>query len=408
MTQTRYDLKASLDDPLPFLRQGRVRWTWNDYDHDEVEDENGEPATTFTNEAMAGRVELIHNPLGRWSGAFGMQYRNLDFAAVGEESFVMPSSLESIGVFVLETGRFGPWKLDLGLRYERQDTDSDAGAETRHNLFSVSGGVNWEYASDSRLGLSVSYGQRAPSIEQLYADGPHLATSTFEIGDIHLKRESAANIDLSWRKIAGPATFTANVFHNRIDDFISLREQDLNGDGVADRVENDFDGDLDEILPPGADDELLLMFQTQVPARFTGFELETLLRVLDDNRGVLDLRVWTDYTRGKIRGGGNLPRITPWRIGASLSGFRGPWRASIDYVRVDKQTTTAPLETATSGYDMLSLQASYTLRMAGRDLVLFARGANLLNEEARRHTSVVKDQVPLPGRSGIFGMRLVF
>lgn len=405
--QTRYELEADIDEPFPGIHRIRTRWTYNDYNHNELE-ASGEVGTAFDNDEVEGRVEIIHHPLGIWQGAFGLHYRNKDFAAVGEESFVLPSEKETIAAFLLEKGDLGNWHMEFGARYEYQETSADAAEETSHDLFSASGGVSWDYADGYEVGLAVTHAQRAPALEELYADGPHLATTTFNIGDTGLGKEKSTNFDFFWHKTAGKLTLTANLFYNRIDDFIFLKEQDLNGDGVADRVEEDFDGDPADILDPEEDGEPLLVVQSQDDAEFMGFELEGVAHVLEGDTGALDLRLWVDYVEGERSNGINLPRITPWRFGAGLTYSGDPWYASVNYTRVNKQDDTAPLETETAGYDVLNLYASYRLSKGDNDVTLFASATNLLNDESRRHTSFAKEQAPLPGRSGIFGLRVSF
>ncbi len=407
MRQTRYDFVAALDDPLPGLSRIKVRWGFNDYEHDEIEP-NGNVGTAFDNEEVEGRVEFIHNPIGNWSGVVGFHYRHKDFAAVGEESFVLPSKLESVGFFILERTDIGPLHIDLGARFGHQDSSAETGDKNSYDLFSASGGLNWDYAPGYQLGLSVSHSERAPSIEELYAMGPHLATATFEIGDTNLDKEKSNNIDIYWRKTAGKFTVTANFFYNRIDDFIYKQEQDLNGDGFADRVPENFDGNPANILDPEDEDEPLLVYLSQDDVEFMGFEAETRARLMDTDQGRMVLRLWADYVEGERSNDINLPRITPWRFGSGLTYSRGPLHATVNYTRVNEQDSTAPLETETGGYHLLDIHADYTFRMGGNTVSLFARASNLLDEEIRRHISFVKDQAPLPGRSGIFGLRLAF
>ena len=407
MEQTRYDFVAALDDPLPGLSRVKLRWGFNDYEHDEIEP-NGEIGTAFDNEEVEGRIEFLHNPIGDWNGVVGFHYRHKDFAAVGAESFVLPSELESFGVFILEKTDIGRVHVDLGARFEHQDSSADTGAQNDYDLFSASGGLNWDYAPGYQVGLSFSHAERAPSIEELYAQGPHLATATFEIGDANLDKEKSNNIDVYWRKTAGMFTVTANFFYNRIDDYIYKQEQDLNGDGFADRVAENYDGNPANILDPEDDEEPLLVYLSQDDAEFLGFEAETRARLMDDNNGRMVLRLWADYVEGERSNDTNLARITPWRFGSGLTYSRGPLYASVNYTRVNEQDDTAPLETRTAGYDLLDLHAGYTFRLQDNTVTLFARATNLLDEEIRRHTSFVKEQAPLPGRSGIFGLRVGF
>ena len=156
MEQTRYDFVAALDDPFPGLNRIKLRWAFNDYQHDEIEP-NGEVGTAFDNEEVEGRVEFIHNPIGNWNGVVGFHYRHKDFSAVGAESFVLPSKLESFGVFILERTDIGQWHIDLGARFEHQDSSAETGDKNDYDLFSASGGLNWDYAPGYQVGLSVSH-----------------------------------------------------------------------------------------------------------------------------------------------------------------------------------------------------------------------------------------------------------
>ena len=405
--QTRVDLKAALQEPLPWLREVRFRWGYNDHQHLELE--GGAVGTALNNEEWEGRIEVIHQTLGPWDGVIGVQFRNRDFNSTGEEAFVPSSELGSIAIFVFEKRDFGALHVDLGLRYEYQNTEVlGVNSNADHDLISVSGGATWDYRDGYELGFAISRSQRAPSLEELFSDGPHLASNTFEIGAPTLDDETSLNLDLYWRKVSGQLTLQANLFYNQIDDFVFLSEKDLNHDGVADRVDADFNGNPAVILPPAEDEQLLLVSHAQGDADFWGFELEAQYRLLDDHRGTAHARVWTDYVSGELDAGRDLPRITPLRYGGSLDWNWEPWYGGIDVMRVTKQEDAAPLETETAGYTLLTLRAEYTLPMGRRDVTLFARGTNVLDEKARRHTSFLKHLAPLPGVSALVGLRATF
>ncbi len=407
MQQTRYDLQAGLESPLPWLQRIRTRWGYGDYEHDEVEPDGG-TGTRFHNVEWEGRLEAVHNPVGIWNGVVGLQYRSKDLSAIGDEAFIPASTMESIAVFMLEKGDFDRWHVDAGLRYEFRDMDSRTGIKADHDAFSLSAGTSWDYTEGYRIGLTVTHSQRVPTIQELTAYGPHLATGTFETGNPALSVETTTNIDLAWHKTTGRLTVTANLFYNYIDDFVFLREMDGNGDGAPDRVEADFDGSPAAILPAGGEAGLLLVNQRQSDAEFTGLELEGVLALMAEGGRSLDLRLWTDYVSGELAGGGNLPRITPWRIGAGIDFRHRPWYAGLDYMYVHRQSEIASLETRTNGYHMLNMNAGYTFRYGATQVSLFVRGSNLLDQEARRHTSFLKDSAPLPGRSALLGIRAVF
>lgn len=409
LEQVRYDFLGSVKNPLSGLSEIKTRWGYNDYEHAEIEP-TGELGTSIMNEELEGRVEFIHEPLGanNWNGVVGVHMNQRDFEAIGDEAFVPASEQDALALFLVEKADFGQWHVDLGARYENQQTDNINNDSVEHDLVSVSGGLNYDYAEGYQIGASIGRSQRGGSIEELFAFGPHAATNAFEVGNIDLVDETSTNLDLHWQHEGDSQTFMVNLFYNRINDYVYQLEQDLNGDGFADRVEPDFSGDPAEILDPTNEEEPLLLFHTQDDARFLGFELETVIRLVDTDQDSVDLRLWTDYVDAELADGTNLPRISPWRLGSSIDYESGPWVFNLDYTLTGKQDNTATLEDPTSGYHMLTAYAAYTFDSPATALTLFARASNLLDEEARRHTSFVKNIAPLAGRSGLLGLRVTF
>ncbi len=397
--QTRYDAKGELQLPLPGFERLAVDFGYNDYTHTEFEGP-GEPGTRFDNEEYETRLELLHEPLAGWSGAVGLQYRDQDFAAIGDEAFVAPTRTRALGAFVVEEREFGPVTLELGGRYERQEADASGGnPDAEHDLYSLSAGVIYRFAEDYAFNVSATRSQRAPAAQELYAGGPHLATLTFEQGDAALDKETAHGLDVGVRRTEGRLTWRINAFANLIDDFIFQQGVDGNGDGLADNV--DEEGALD---PAG---ELVSVAYTQQDAEFYGGEAEGVISLLKGPTGALDLRVFADYVRGRLRDGGDLPRITPLRFGAGLDYARGRWGVGMDVMRVEQQDQTAALETETDGYTLLGANLSYRLASNG-DYQFFVQAANLLDQEARRHTSFLKENAPLPGRAVLAGFNARF
>ncbi len=134
--------------------------------------------------------------------------------------------------------------------------------------------------------------------------------------------------------------------------------------------------------------------------------------LFDNANGSLDLRVFADWVRGRLDGGprdgDNLPRISPARLGFAFDYHRGPWQADIENIFVFEQERAAPLETETDGYSMLNAGVAYTLNLAPAETRLFLRARNLLDEDARRHNSFLKDAAPLVGRSFLVGLNARF
>lgn len=396
--QTRFDVKGALDHPLPGWKKMKLHWAHNNHTH--KESSNDEDETLLINREWEGRFEMVHQPLGGWEGISGLQYQNRNFSSTGEEAFVPDSRVESLGIFLVEKRNIGRWSIEVGGRYEHQWTKRDEDSfKTNHSAFSIAAGATWQFIEGYSLRGNISHAVRTPKLEELYANGAHLATNSFEIGKTTLANEKNSGIDLSLGKKGGNLDWTLNLFANHVSHFIFLHELDLTGDGQPDRV---------NIMGIPDHDGLLLLNYDQRNANFIGVEFETIAHLLNNNRNKLDLRLWTDYVRGRLSRGRYLPRMTPLRFGGVLDYIQGPWRGRLDVMRVLKQADTAPLETDTAGYTMLNIQLDYQADWSALNFNLFVRGTNLLNEKARRHTSFLKDQAPLPGRSGLVGIRINF
>lgn len=399
--QTRFDIKGALYEPIPGIKTIKTRWGYSDYSHKELES-SGEVGTVLDNKAWEGRVEFLHQPLGPWEGVFGLQFHHRDLSSVGEEAYLPPAQRAAMALFALEKRDWRRWHFEVGGRFEHQEARRIGDTlKVHHNLLNISGGASWAFAKDYSVGVNVSHTQRAPSLEELFSNGPHLATDAFVIGDSALNKEISNNVDLSLRKVEGRWRWKLNLFANFIDNFIFLQELDQNGDGIADRVDR-------EGMLTLAQDTLLLVKETQADARFLGAEFETMWSLFDDARGKLNLRLWTDYVRGQLVNGPNLPRMTPLRFGSDLNYERGPWYAGLNIMRVQRQNEVALLETATQGYMMWNAHVEYRLALGPVQYTFFLQGRNLLDEEARRHTSFLKNQAPLPGRSAMVGMKATF
>ncbi|MGQ7815135.1 TonB-dependent receptor [Metapseudomonas furukawaii] len=381
MKQKRWDLRGEYSDPLPGFEMARLRAGYSDYQHQEIE--GGETSTTFKNEAYDGRLELTHKPLLGWRGVLGGQTQRRDFQALGEEAYVPPSLTHNHGLFLLEEYETGDWRYELGLRHEWQDIDAKGQKGAQHSGTSVSAGAVWTFAPEYSLGFSLSRSQRLPTAEELYANGPHAATRTVELGDPNLDEETSHNIDLTLRKFAGRTHFSLSLYRNQIDDFIYAAD-----------TGRDIGGGMREIQ------------YRQQDAVLTGAEGELGYRFTDDT----DVTLFGDHVRGRLRsGGGDLPRIPADRLGVRLDQRLTPALAGqLEFYRVQRQDEVADHETETSGYNMLGASLTYSGRLQQADYQLYLKGSNLLDAEGRNHSSFIKDEVLLPGRNLTLGVRVAF
>lgn len=380
MKQKRWDLRGELNDPLPGFELARLRVGHSNYSHDEIE--GGEAATRFSNDATDARLEMTHEPLFGWRGVLGGQTQRRDFQALGEEAYVPPTLTLNHALFLLEEYSVGDWRYELGLRHEWQDIDAEGEPDTNHSGTSVSAGAVWTFAPEYSLGFSLSRSQRLPTAEELYANGPHAATRTVELGNVDLDEETSHNAELTLRKFAGRTTFAFGLFRNQVSDFIYAAD-----------TGHDVGGGYREIE------------YRQQDAVLTGAEGSVTYALTD----ATDITLFGDHVRGKLKGDGDLPRIPADRLGVRVNqAFTPAVSGELEFYRVQRQDDIADYETETSGYNMLGAGLSYRGSLNDTRYQLFLKGNNLLDENARNHSSFIKDDVLLPGRNFTVGMRLSF
>jgi len=385
----RWDLRGEYRNPVAGIERVRLRAAFTDYIHDEVE--GSAVATTFKSKAHDGRLEFVHRPLAGWHGVFGLQTTRRDFSAIGAEAYVPPTLTKKHAVFLTEEYKLRDWRFEAALRHEWQDVEAEvAKPDSNTKGTSASIGAVWKLAPEYSLGASLAHTHRLPTAEELYADGPHLATNTFEIGDPNLARETSNNVDLTLRKLAGRTTFSLSAFHNQINDYIYSQSR-------------------------GNVDGLQLINYAQRDATFTGLEGEISHNLPSSFLTSLSATLFGDIVRARFdegEGGGagnrEIPRTPAHRIGVRLEGAWNAWNGSVELVRVGEQDRLADFETVTPGYTMLNLSTHYATRIGGLPAQLYARLNNATNRLAFSHTSFIKDVAPLTGRNLTAGLRVLF
>jgi len=388
--QDRYDFDSLVRHPLAGLETLRLKAGYTDYHHAELGDDG--PEVLFSNRSLETRMELTHVPVAGLHGTFGFQTENTHFSALSAEGgpdTVPVTHSKSAAAFLVEEATAGPVRLSGGLRYESVEREPVGNIRRDFDLTSGSFGAAWPFMKGYSAGATVSYGQRAPAIEELYSGGPHDATATFDIGNPNLSKEISRNIELSLQKTTGLVRWKANVYRNNVDNFI------------YGRITEDL---VDEAGAPG--DEFRTRRFEQADAHIRGAEAEL---TYNQTGAGWSGRLFADSSRGKLDAGGNLPLQPADRIGASVGYREGAWRGGMSLVHGRGQDRLAASETTdTPAYNQLDANLSYTQRMGGTDLTWFLLAKNLLNEDIRLSTSVLKDVAPLPGRNFVLGVRTKF
>lgn len=419
--QRRWDIRGAVREPLRGLTEIRFKLGVTDYRHTEFE--GLAVGTVFDQQAYDGRIELVHEKIGPLTGAIGFQSQSIDFSANGAEAFLPQVDTHVHSVFIFEEAAISEqWRVQFGGRYDRQTNDADAAPgflarEREFDAFSGSAGLVFTPAPAWAVALTASYTQRPPTYVELFANGPHVATNAFEVGDADLDLEESFALDLTVRKRLGRVTGSASAFYYHFANFITATPTGL----LAEEEEGE------EGLP--------LFEYRATDAHFVGGELEITFHLIEpraadlpqptgksqDFKAVaapgataqphrLDLTLRSDYVYAQDEETDrSLPRITPFRAGAELVyAFNERFTARVDGQFSARQNRTADFELPTDSFFLLNAGLSYKVPVRGTELDFYVRGTNLTDAEARLHTSFLKEFAPLPGRGVLFGVRAEF
>jgi iron complex outermembrane receptor protein len=379
VSQDRYDARAEI--PLSGLfSQLRLRGGYSKYRHHEIED-TGEIASTFRSTGGEGRAELVQAERGGWSGTSGVQYLDRKIGIDGEEKFLPESKQRQTGVFTMQSVVRGPLRLEGGARVEfsrlsaAEDEDLETPAMKRSfTTFSASGGGSYDFSPGWRAGATLAYSSRAPSIEELFANGPHAGTQAFEVGDPGLDPEKSISAEFSLRRSAGPVHLTASAYYTHFSNYIFQAQTGA------------------------VEDDLPVFAYRQGKANYYGFELETKAE-LGDALGIhWDGDLIADYVHATVQNFGPAPQIPPLRLLGGISGSKGPVEGRVEIEHAFRQNRNAPLETETDGYTLLNASLDWKPFTDNPDLTLSLAANNIFDVVARRHSSLLKDYAPLAGR----------
>ncbi len=442
LEQDRLQLISELDLDNPWLSALNTRVGYTDYTHAEIEE--GEVGTVFSNNTIEAKVDLMHQPFNEWKGGLVLHYKNSEVSAVGAEAFTPSSDSDTLALAMVEERHLGDFLLQLGARFERVTIKADKvrlpqlelhrhdGVEQAHeheeesttttvfesdlafSPISVSAGIVWDFKPGYNVALSLTRAERAPSASELLSFGPHVGTRSYEVGalfDLHMEGdeahfelnetpldlETSNNIDLTFRKHEGDFGLILNAFLNQVDNYYYQTATGFyaeSGHTHEQGQEEDIHADeLPVYLFPSADAELY------------GFEAQGIWQVTPNFKST----IFTDYVHAELAdSGAYLPRTPPLRLGARFNYQWNAISANLSWSHYDDQDKVAALESATEGYDWVDASITWHLPVVSTELALFVKAENITDEEARVHTSFLKDIAPKPGRNFSIGLRGAF
>ncbi|SMF39517.1 iron complex outermembrane recepter protein [Alteromonadaceae bacterium Bs31] len=436
MTQDRWQMISEINVDNRLISELHTRIGFTDYEHTELhvlESGGTEIATQFYNETLQARVDMLHQELSHWRGAFSIDAKQVDFKAVGEEAFTAPSTTRSFAVAVMEERHSGDYLWQLGARIESTTIEAEPlmldmhheeehqeedhhdeqlpGTQQRFTPLSLSAGMVWDVMPQYKISAALTHAQRAPSAAELYSLGPHIGAGSFEVGalysihqeddELHLdyndqaKIERSNNIDLSFRKHEGNFGFLLNAYYNQIDNFYF---QQYTGYTTEDLLPHDEIEAADTEQEHHHEEALPVYIFRQADSTLYGVEFDLAWQLNQK----LKWRIWGDSIRGELNNGENLPRIPPARLGNTLEVKYNKWFLELNSAYNFEQDTISQNETTTDAYHMVDAMASYGF---SDGFVVFVKINNMLDELGFVHSSFIKEEAPLPGRAYSVGIR---
>ncbi len=379
-----------------FIDALRVRAGYSDYEHTEFEGD--EVGTVFNAEGFEGRLELVQANRNGWRGVTGFQGFTRDFAAVGAEAFVPENVTDQYGFFTLQEVDLGAIGLEGALRYEHTRVRSNtvkldlvedgptAAFDRRFDAFSGAIGLSYSLAPEVKVGFNVSRAVRAPSAEELFSNGPHVATQSYEVGNPNFRTEKSWGGEVYARGAAGPLKFQIAGYANWFSDYIY---EAATGDEI---------------------DELPVFQFLQADARYLGVEGEVSTTFIDGGPGGFSLggNLVADYVNAELEDGSAVPRIPPFRVLAGLDVSQGAFGGRVEVEHAIRQKRVAEFETETPAFTLVNASLTWHPLGEQRETAIILSANNIFDVDARRHASFTKDFVPLPGRDIRVSARLSF
>lgn len=392
VVQNRFDVRAEVNTGGGFLDKIRFRAGQASYRHFELEEDNS-VGTAFYNKGLEGRLELVQANRGGWQGASGVQFFNRIFDVAGDEAFLPKNETNQTGFFTLQQYSSGAFKAEGGLRYEitnvagRNPADDLRFFNGQRAFHAVSGSVGGSYGvTDAvRFGLNLSHTERAPSAEELFANGAHAGTQAYELGNPNFRLEKSNGAELTMHVHGDGFSLDASAYYTKFSNYISENQV---AQGICEAA----------AAPSGREVDLPCFQNQQSDARYYGIEADASIRLARIGDYTINADILGDYVRANIIDLGPAPRIPPARVLGGIEAQGDRLQGRIEAEHVFEQNRIAAFETPTNGYTMVNASVGFSPFGKSSKTSLLISANNIFDVEARRASSFLKDFAPLAGR----------
>jgi len=387
----------------PFFRTVEARYSFVNYNHVELES-NGNLGTEFGK--LTTNVSVSSNTKG-WTifdeGSMGLWGEMQDYAVRGADT--PDSDLYSAAAYIIQEGDAENLHFEIGARLEsihsrpeEERVSQRIGQIENRSFLGLASSASLIYELSSRVfaGTTVMHSFRAPTLEELYSEGPHLAAYSFEIGNPQLDPERGLGTELFLRYRSSRINAEVVGYRNKFQNYLFPR--DTGEQSVSDPALNNYQ-----------------FIGTE--AEFFGFELSANLQLhqrltvggnLSYTRAERTVSEEEQQVTGFSGDTRPLPMIPPLQGSFFVKYSQGNFTATTRMVLADKQTRLSEFETRTDGYRLLNASLQYRIDQTNLLHTISLSGKNLLNTTYRNHLSRIKEVFPEPGRNISLLYRLYF
>jgi len=378
------------------VSQWRLFANYNDYNHSEfptVQDAAGvsDPQSShFHKRAFNATLQARHERLGNLQGTVGL-WTNIEGLTIDGDQPLGPNSLTSgFAAYLYEEYLAGEsTRLQAGVRYDYNKIRTDPNpastdsvfqtldVATRSNAVTASLGAIKKWTPELTGSLSLARSFRAPTVQELFANGLDAPSGTFSIGKPDLGPETGLGADASLKGRYSRFAFELSPYVNIVNHYIYAF---LRGDTIQAFPVRQF---------------------AATDARLVGFEASATIEPSDH----VSVTASADYVNGEnTKQNVPLPFTPPLR-GLVRGAYQGPrYMGLIEARFAADQTRLGDGDTPTQGYGIVNLGAGIRMTEESRVHHVGLRCDNLFDRVYRDHLSVIKDFLPQPGR----GFRLSY
>lgn len=307
-------------------------------------------------------------------GSLGLSYKNRDFR-IGGFVFTPNAITDEAALYFYQkylnennlaevSGRFAFAKITP----EKNSPDK--------NFTSISFSASYlrRFAKLYSAGLQINYSNRAPSLEELFSQGPHLAAYTYEKGNGSLELENGLGFELNNFFSLENADIRATFFYNYFSNYIT--------------PQNTGKINFATLLP--------IFESTGVEAALTGYEFELDYKPFQN----FALNFSSHFVRGKIEPGSeNLPQIPPHAFFMDAKYIFDSWNVGVEINSALAQNRTGQFEERTAGYAIANMYLQKNFLFIEWAHIISLTWENIFNKEYRNHLSRIKSIAPESGRS---------